>query len=97
MQKEKELQILQKRVEQLEEQIREEEEKKKQKETIEYNLGVIQASATKMMKVAEEGYGKRYCPYKHVCKEYAEGFEAIYNSIRILDKNYTELMNCQFK
>jgi hypothetical protein len=82
---EREIESLRKRLEFLEQQKRNEEEKEKKKETIQYNLKIIQDAATKMRE-EEQRHTKQYSPYKHVCKDYAEAFEAIYNSLRLINE-----------
>lgn len=82
---EREIESLRKRLEFLEEQKRKEEEKERKKETIDYNLKVIQDAATKMKEEGER-HTKQYSPYKHVCRDYSNAFEAIYNSLRLINE-----------
>lgn len=86
-----EIESLRKRLEMLEEEKKKQEQKERlQKESIEYNLDVIRIAATKMV---EEGnkYTKQYTHYKQVCKDYGEAFEAIYNSLRLLNEKLDKL------
>lgn len=81
----REIESLRKRLEFLEQQKRKEEEKERQKETIEYNLKIIQDAATKMKEEGER-YTKQYNPYKHMCKDYSEAFESIHNALRLINE-----------
>ena len=82
----REMESLRKRLEVLEQQKREQEEKDKQKrESIEYNLKIIQDAATKMKEEGER-YSKQYSPYKHMCKDYSEAFESIHNALRLMNE-----------
>lgn len=82
---EREIQSLRERLECLEEQKRKEEEREKKKETIEYNLQIIRDAAKKMVEEGDRNT-KQYSPYKHVCKDYAEAFEAIHKSLQLINE-----------
>jgi hypothetical protein len=84
---EREIESLRKRLEFLEQQKRKEEEKERKKETIEYNLKIIQDAATNMKEQGEQARIKKYHPELGiVCRAYAPAFEAIYNSLRLINE-----------
>lgn len=81
----REIESLRKRLEFLEQQKLKEEEKERKKETIEYNLKIIQDAATKMKEESQRHLNK-YSAYHHMCKDYSEAFEAIHNSLRLINQ-----------
>ena len=84
---EREIESLRKRLEFLEEQKRKEEEKERKKETIEYNLKIIEEAATNMKERGkEERILKYHRDYGMMCRTYASAFEAIYNSLRLINE-----------
>jgi predicted HNH restriction endonuclease len=84
---EREIESLRKRLDFLERQKRNEEEKERKKETIEYNLKIIQDVATNMKERGQEARIMKYHPeYGMVCRACAPAFEAIYNSLRLINE-----------
>ena len=84
---EREIEALRQRLEFLEEQKRMKEENERKKETIEYNLKIIQDAATNMKERGQESRIMKYHPeYGMVCRACAPAFEAIYNSLRLINE-----------
>lgn len=84
----REIETLRKRLEFLEEQKREEEDKEKQKrQSIEYNLKIIEEAATNMKERGkEERIMKYHRDYSMMCNNYASAFESIHNALRLMNE-----------